>query len=161
MSKRSWTGTVAAMSVAASIALAAQATSTSSAQASASPRAQNAITVTGCVLKADQPAGASTAEAPAAGASASKEAKFVLTNVMPGGANEPTGTSGGAGNASSVKYPLGADASKLTPHVGHRVEITGAFEPAAAVAVGTSSVPTLKVDSIKMVSSTCGNSPQQ
>ena len=166
MNKGSWTGTVAAISVAASVALAAQGASTGSAPAGASPRAQNPITVAGCVQKADQPAGgatASNAEALSPGASAAKDARFILTNVMPVPANEPTGTSGTAGAttaASSVKYPLNWDASKLTPHLGHRVEITGTFE-APAAAVGTSSVPTLKVDSLRMVSSSCGNSPQQ
>jgi hypothetical protein len=124
-------------------AIASAARDISSVQASPSERPQNAITVTGCVEKADRPATAvSTA------ASAEKDPAFMLTNVRPGGANESAGTSG---TSNTVKYPLGADTSKLSPHTGHRVEITGTFQP------NTSGLPpTLKVDSLRLIAASCG-----
>src|SRR5579872_3113849 len=152
------TAMVIAMTIAGTIALAAQAPSGNSAQAGQSSAAQNIVTVTGCVQKADQgsapPAGAPSPANAAANA-------FILTNVMPGPANQPTGTSGtaSASAASTVKYPLDADASKLTPHLGHRVEVSGTFQ-ASTAAVGVSTVPTLKVDSVKVIASSCGTSPQ-
>jgi hypothetical protein len=106
---------------------------------------QNAITVTGCVEKADRPA---TAVSPAA--TAEKDPTFMLTNVRPGGANESAGTSG---TPNTVKYPLGADTSKLSPHTGHRVEITGTFQPNTS-----GSAPTLKVGALRMIAASCGAS---
>jgi len=67
-----------------------------------------------------------------------------------------------AGNA---QYRLDADESKLSPYMGHKVEITGTLEQSAtassssAAGFSTStaamSSPRIKVDSVKMVSSTC------
>lgn len=161
MQQRPWTALVTALTIAAGVALAAQAPSGNPAPAGQSSAAQNSVTVTGCVQKAEQ---ASTNPAPAAGAPAAAVASaagFILTNVMPGAANQPTGTTGAAAAsaASTVKYPLDADASKLTPQLGHRVEITGTFQSSAA-AVGVSSVPTLKVDSVKMIAASCGTPAQ-
>jgi hypothetical protein len=124
-------------------AIASAASDISSAQATP----QNAITVTGCVEKPDGPAtAASTAPNTAKGPA------FMLTNVRAGGANEPAGTSG---TPNTAKYPLEADTSKLSPHTGHRVEITGTFQPNL-----NGAAPTLKVDSLRMIAATCGT-PQK
>ena len=60
-------------------------------------------------------------------------------------------------------YRLDADVATINPHVGHRVEIVGVLPSAADnVPVGTSGTtpsgappPLLKVESVKMLSSTC------
>jgi len=86
---------------------------------------------------------------------------FMLTNAAAAGAGAPVATSGsGAGAAAGAKasYRLDGTETTLTPHVGHKVEITGTLEerPASAAA-GAANAPagTLKVDSVKMVSTTC------
>jgi hypothetical protein len=67
--------------------------------------------------------------------------------------------------ATAPRYRLDdAAASNITPHVGHKVEITGTVEEqshatgAGATAGATSSgaaAPKLKVDSIRMIASSC------
>jgi hypothetical protein len=58
-------------------------------------------------------------------------------------------------------YRLDAEAAKLNPHVGHKVEVTGALDapatPAPAIADPPSAehAPRLKVDTVKMLSETC------
>jgi len=85
---------------------------------------------------------------------------FMLTNASAAGAGAPVATSGVAGAAAGAKaaYRLDGTESTLTPHVGHKVEITGTLEerPASSAAGGTNApAGTLKVDSVKMVSTTC------
>ena len=116
------------------------------------PQASKAVTFSGCIEKAPSEAGA----APAAGAAS---ATFMLTNATPAG----TGAVGTAGAAKpAAKYRLDADDAKISPHVGHKVEVTGTVEeqpaspssPSGAAASGAIS-PKLKVDSVKMVAATC------
>jgi len=84
---------------------------------------------------------------------------FMLTNASAAGAGAPVATSGAAGAAAGAKasYRLDGTDSTLTPHVGHKVEITGTLEERPASAAGGTNAPagTLKVDSVKMVSTTC------
>ena len=94
---------------------------------------------------------------------------FMLTNATAAGAGAPVATSGAAGAgagatgagasaAGKASYRLDGTESTITPHVGHKVEITGTLEerPASAAAGGTNApAGTLKVDSLKMVSTTC------
>ena len=80
-------------------------------------------------------------------------------------ATSGSGGAAAAGGASATKsYRLDGSESTLTPHVGHKVEITGTLDeqrPASAAAAGATgaganaSAGTLKVDSVKMVSTTC------
>jgi hypothetical protein len=75
----------------------------------------------------------------------------VLRDVPEG----PVGTGGTKGIDKG--YRLDADVEKLNPHVGHKVEITGFVEAPAAMTPATSvNGPMVKVDSIKMLSETCG-----
>jgi hypothetical protein len=78
-----------------------------------------------------------------------------------------TGTSGStSARATASTYKLDADDSKLTAHVGHKVEVTGTVEgsgstsatasPTSASASSTSE-PTLKVQSVRMIASSCSN----
>jgi hypothetical protein len=90
---------------------------------------------------------------------------FMLTNAAAAGAGAPVATSGsGAASSAKASYRLDGTESTLTPHVGHKVEITGTLDeqrPASAAAGGAASASaatpagTLKVDSVKMVSTTC------
>jgi len=85
---------------------------------------------------------------------------FMLSNASAAGAGAPVATSGAAGAAAGAKasYRLDGTESTLTPHVGHKVEITGTLEerPASSAAGGANApAGTLKVDSVKMVSTTC------
>ena len=64
-----------------------------------------------------------------------------------------------------AQYRLDADDSRLAQHLGHKVEITGTLEESAtaswsstagsATSTAAMSAPRLKVDSVRMVSSTC------
>ena len=130
-------------------------TSTNAGRATA---ADKKVTYSGCIER--QPASA-------AAVTGAPSMPFMLTNASAAGAGAPVATSGsGAGAAgaskSSSSYRLDGTESTLTPHVGHKVEITGTLEeqrPAAAGATASASANasagTLKVDSVKMVSTTC------
>ncbi len=129
-------------------------TSTNAGRASADKK----MTISGCIER--QPASA-------AAVTGAPTMPFMLTNAAAAGAGAPVATSGtGAGAAAGAKvsYRLDGTESTLTPHVGHKVEITGTIEeqrPASAAAGGTTSASsnvtagTLKVDSVKMVSTAC------
>jgi len=77
-----------------------------------------------------------------------------------------TGTSG-ATTPTASSYRLSADDAKLTPHVGHKVEISGTLDKAASSASSSASAspssssassttaPTLKVDTVKMIAASC------
>jgi hypothetical protein len=91
---------------------------------------------------------------------------FVLANAMkpaasaaasPAASGAPAAAASSAAIASS--YRLDADDSKLTPHVGHKVEITGTIDSSsssgASSSPSASAVPKLKVDSVKMVAASC------
>ena len=76
--------------------------------------------------------------------------------------NATTGTAGTAAppaTAIASEYKLDADDAKLTPHLGHKVEITGTVEEAKGAtqppAASAANAPTLKVDNLKMVSPSC------
>ena len=131
--------------------LVAQTTSTATSGQTSAPKAGDKVTLSGCVERADQVA------APASAGTTVDSLSFVLINTP-----QQVGTTGSAGapskEASMDKgYRLDAEAGKLTPHVGHKVEIAGTVvEP--AMTTGTASAangPKVKVDTIKMLSETC------
>jgi len=115
------------------------------------------ITVTGCVERADQVAGSTTA------AAAVDSLTFMLIHAEKGTAAEtqPTATSGTKEGVKGESYRLDAEVSTLNPHVGHKVEITGTVEAPAGPPTATveptspATAPRLKVDHVKMVSETC------
>jgi hypothetical protein len=136
--------------------------------------AADPITVTGCVQRET-----SSATAGATGTSGSATATatgsgYVL-NVTPSSSASSTagttgstaGTPGTTGTAAS-SYKLDADDSKLSAHVGHKVEITGTLDksmssstaPSGSTSTASSSSsmsPKLKVDSVRMIASSCSN----
>jgi hypothetical protein len=79
---------------------------------------------------------------------------FTLTNASAVGAGAPVATSG---STAAKSYRLDGTEAMLTPHVGHKVEVTGAIveQPASAAAGANAPAARLKVDSVKMVSTTC------
>jgi hypothetical protein len=128
-------------------------------QAGSKSSAGKTITVTGCVGKAEQGATGTTGTAGAA--ASATEPKFVLTNAS----MSPSATAGTAGadkppaTAIASEYKLDGDDAKLTPHVGHKVEITGTVDeakgPTQAPAASAANAPKLKVDTVKMIASSC------
>jgi hypothetical protein len=169
--KRTLPGALAAIACAATIGLSAQtppaggqtppASGAQTPSTSASSQSANKVTVTGCLEKASGSAASPTGTSGAAGASSS--AKFVLNNVSSGGSSSSTaGTAGTAGASSSSSksmassYQLDGEDSKLSPHVGHKVEISGTVDKSGSSAsTSASSAAKLKVDSVKMIASSC------
>jgi hypothetical protein len=128
-----------------------------SAQTSSQSTSAKTITVTGCVNRSQQTPTGTTGTSGAT----SKETKFVLTNASHS-TSGTTGTSGATtppATAIASEYRLDSDDAKLIPHVGHKVEITGTVEQPTGTeqkpAASAANAPTLKVDNVKMVSTTC------
>ena len=117
------------------------------------------ITLTGCVERADQmtPTGTATTTV--------DSQSFVLIHATKSGTadsrSETAGTSGTANTGKGSMYRLDTEASKLNPHVGHKVEVTGSLDatgsatPASADPPSAENAPRLKVDTVKMLSETC------
>jgi len=151
-----WSATCGALALGATAAILAQAPP--SPQSSPQSTSAKTITVSGCVQRA-QPSGTTgTSGTTAAGAS---DIKFLLTNA----ALSTSGTAGTAGTttppatAIASEYKLDTTESTLTPHVGHKVEITGTVEqmarPEQRPSASAANAPTLKVDNVKLVATTC------
>jgi len=87
--------------------------------------------------------------------------KFVLTNaaLSTAGTAGTSGTTAPPATAIASEYRLDTTESALTPHVGHKVEVTGTVEqmarPEQKPTASAANAPTLKVDNVKMVSPTC------
>ena len=133
---------------------------TGSAQSAPRSAAANTITVEGCIQRSAS--ASATAGAAGTAGSASSDSGFILASAM-----KPAGTSGSSASSSAPiasSYKLDADASKLTPHVGHKVEISGTVQASSsssssasgsASSSSASAAPTLKVDNVKMIAATC------
>ncbi len=116
------------------------------------------LTVTGCIEQSQ--AQASTKEPSATGTSGkasgtSKVSKFILTNPKLQGASAgaPNSSTSSSSPASGGMYQLDARDSKLSPHVGHQVEVTGSIKGGSS----SPDAPKLKVENIKMISTSCGS----
>jgi hypothetical protein len=144
------------------------ATSQSAPTLQRAPAPDQAVSYTGCLQRGL----AATSPAPNA-VSTSGTGGFVLANATrstptAGSATDqrdPVGTSGGAPTA-GVSYRLEGDETKLAPHVGHKVEISGSVNEHVVTSPNTDTTsgntgrtsgnaPSLKVESVKMVASTC------
>jgi hypothetical protein len=111
----------------------------------AEPATLTKTTISGCIQNVP-PA--------AAGATSGTASKFELARVKVV-TPAPVGTSGTANAA--VRYQLDGDDKVITSHVNHQVEITGTVSPTSGT--GSTAVPVLKVESVKMVSATCPPAP--
>jgi hypothetical protein len=133
------------------------------AQTTPSSSNANKVVVSGCVQRATSESPTGTSGSPTA---AIPDTQFVLANAS--AASSTTGTSGTPSSSSMTiapRYRLDdADQTKIAPHVGHKVEISGTIDAAShatsptATAGATSTAapaPKLKVDSLKMLASTC------
>jgi hypothetical protein len=123
----------------------------------ASAKADN-ITVTGCIQRSPQSSAAAPSTPGAVGTAGSSRSDggFMLNIPKPGGAGAAPNASPAPGASSAVSsYKLDADDSKLAPHVGHKVEITGSLDRAGSSS--PSSSPRLKVDNVKMIASSCSD----
>ena len=116
------------------------------------------VTVTGCVERADQVIGGNTL------GTTLDSLTFVLMKAEEGKADDrPARPANAPSSVFDKSYRLDVDVATINPHVGHRVEIVGVLPSAADNApVGTSGTtpgsgppPLLKVESVKMLSSTC------
>ena len=119
------------------------------------------VTVIGCVERsAPIPEPGATTAIPA------DETRYVLSNItlVPPDRAEPTGTTGLAIEQAVRQYRLDdASASKVAPHVGDRVQITGTLARPAPAPAGTAgrtapagntpAGPTLRVESLTKLSS--------
>jgi hypothetical protein len=151
--KLTQTGAAAALACAMAVTLGAQTPAPERQTPSSPSSSANKVTVTGCLEKAS-PSDSPTGTSGAAGASAA--AKFVLNNASSGSA-APSGAAGTSG-ASATSYKLDGEDAKLTPHVGHKVEITGtapASDRASSTGAAASAGAMLKVESIKMIAQSC------
>ena len=164
--KNAWSVSLGVFACALTMGLAAQTPPAGGSQQPPAPGAQrpaassaDKVTVTGCLEKASAsaaPTGTSGAASSAAGA------KFMLKNAE--ASKSAPGTAGTSGAAAPIasSYSLDGEDSKLAPHVGHKIEVTGSVadrpksdkaSPAAAAA--TPMAPKLKVEAVKMIASSC------
>jgi len=116
-------------------------------------KAADSLTVTGCLER--RTANSIATPGPAGGAASNEAPGFMLTKVM-----KPTGTAGSSAAApAAASYRLDADDSKLSSHVGEKVEIRGTLaDRSANPAAGKSDsadAPRLKVENVKMIASSC------
>ena len=153
MNARSWTATCGAIAFGVVVGVFAQDSPTSQPSQKAPAKT---LTVTGCVQRAQQgPTGTTGATGTAPSAAATK---FVLSSAAIS-TTETAGTANPPSTAVASEYRLDGEDAKLTPHVGHKVEITGMVEPPARTtqppAASAANAPILKVDNVKMVASAC------
>lgn len=179
--KSYWSGLVAAGAMAATVTIGAQQgpanpANTPPPDAAAQPGAQrtppapsaeartpNTITVSGCLQSAPATATAETRGPAGAGASAAAGPAFMLSGVTSTAAGDTKGGAVGTTGTAATSYKLEGDAKQLSPHLNHRVEIMGRVQSSSASATGaeraapgsTAAGPTLRVESVKMLSSTC------
>jgi hypothetical protein len=109
-------------------------------------------TATGCIERADQVASA----VDTAGTTTDSLHFVLMTSPR---STLAVGTAGSSTSSAPLKgYRLEGSVDSLNPHVGHKVEITGVVSaPTAPNGSGSSFVgPLMTVQSIKMLSETCG-----
>ena len=109
------------------------------------------VTVSGCVQRA--PEAGTTGTTGTSGTAP----KFELTNAM------MAGSTTGSSSMAAKTFTLDGTDAQLAAHVNHKVEVTGTVEEHAMSGgtsettgtTGSAKSPKLKVDSVKMVSTTC------
>jgi hypothetical protein len=161
MNAKLWSATFAAIAMCTVGALVAQAPASSQTSQSQSSSAKT-ITVTGCVQRAQAGSPGTTGTTGAREETPSGMAtKFILSNasLSKTGMTGTSGTAAPPATAIASEYRLDTDEAKLSPHVGHKVEITGTVEQPSRTEqkppASAANAPTLKVDNVKMVASTC------
>lgn len=118
-----------------------------SGNAAQQPPAVARIIVIGCVEPTDQTA---------ANASPS-ESKYKLTHAKSGknDSSRTTGTSGGATDTATTYRLDNAQNATLAKDEGHQVEIVAIIEPDTAATAAATIQPKLKVETIRVIKTTC------
>ncbi len=117
----------------------------------------NTVTVSGCVQRAT----ATSNDTGSRAGTMMTDTRFVLAgaSARSSTAAAPTGTSGSTAAAAHEHRLDDANSDQIAAHVGHKVEITGTIEDHGAAATSADSAaassPKLKVDSVKMIASSC------
>ena len=148
--KRLQSSMFAAVACALTVSVSAQTTPATGGGAQPTVGEDKKVTITGCLERSNE--------------SVATNDRFVLNNIVP---NTPTtvGTAGTSGSDKAPKatsYRLDAEDSKLSSHVGHKIEITGTLEDRPMTGPGTPGAsgsareaPKFKVDAVKMIASSC------
>ena len=173
--KKYWSGSVAAMALAVTAGLAAQGQNPANTpppdasapagvqRAPAPPSAQTrpeTVTISGCLQNAPAvTARGAAAESPAA--AAGTRPQFILSSAAMTSTAKPGQAVGTAGSAATT-YQLQGEATMLSPHLNKKVEVTGAVQSSASAAGAANAAagsaaagPTLRVESVKMLTETC------
>jgi hypothetical protein len=118
----------------------------------------NTVTITGCVQDTPMTAAAATTPAPAGQGATTA---YYLNNATMDSAKDrgAVGTSG----LSATGYRLEGDTKLITPHLNHQVRIVGMVQSSSASPTGaasaspgsTAAAPTLRVESVTMLSAKC------
>jgi hypothetical protein len=134
------------------VALAAQAPPSSTPASAPQTAAVQTVIVTGC-LKPIQPSATTAGTA----GTTSMQPKFMITNLVttPAATGATTAGTATASKATITEYRLDFDEAKLTPHVGHKIEISGTPVVVTTTPALPATVGTLKVTNVKMVASAC------
>jgi hypothetical protein len=132
-----------------SVSVSAQTTPTSGGSTPSTYGTNNKVTITGCLERAKD------------GAASSDRTAFMLNNIAPAtpAMTGTTGTSGSEQKPKATSYRLDAEDSKLSAHVGHKIEVTGVVADNPMNTTGTSGAateaPKFKVETVKMIASSC------
>ena len=152
--KRLQSGMFAAVACAFTVSVSAQTTPPTGGVTQPAFGADKKVTITGCLERSKE--------------SVATNDRFMLNNIVPN-PPAPMGTAGAAGTSGSDKAPkassyrLAGDDSKLAPHVGHQIELTGTVEDqarsattgAATTSGAVPEAPKFKVETVKMIASSC------
>ncbi len=175
MRRTIWLASFAVVVAAFAVALTAQSYGNTQSSSQSSSSTSDKVIVTGCVQRSSD-LGTATGTSGTSGQTP-PDTQFVLTNATQGSetGSSAMGTSGSSTSSSFSEYRLDdAAQAKISPHVGHKVQITGTLENEGSSSSsssygssgtsGTSSgssmssnLPKLKVDSVKMISSSCSS----
>ena len=148
--KRLQSSLVAAVACALTVSVAAQTTPPAGGVSQPTFGAHKKVTITGCLERSNE--------------SVATNDRFVLNNIVPNAPAMPgtAGTSGSERVPKVTSYRLVAEDSKLSRHLGHKIEITGTVENRPMSAPGTPGAsgsareaPKFKVEAVKMIASSC------
>jgi hypothetical protein len=147
--KRLQSSLFAAVGCALTVSVSAQTTALTGGVSKPTFGAGETVTITGCLERSNE--------------SVATNDRFVLNNIVPNApAMAGTAVTSGPERPNVTSYRLAAEDSKLSRHVGHKIEITGTVEDRQMNAAGASGAtgsardaPKFKVETVKMIASSC------
>lgn len=139
---------------------------------SAQARTPATVTVTGCIQNAPAATASGAPGANPGQANRDQSApgqagqRFILSNGRMASTGDATRTAVGTTGTGMTTYQLEGQTAEVSPHLNHRVEITGTLQSSSASATGgansaagsTAAGPTLRVTSVRMLAMTCDDS---